>query len=194
MMCSLGRENDSLRGSLSRSSMVLRDGLSVFLRARTATKLPARHVPGLHLALLTCLGSHRTSVPARTWLASHSSYVPGQPQNFRPGTYLACISLFLRAWTATEPPSRHVPGLLLALLTCPPARSASTPTRRWQLLCSLYVPGKSQNSRPGTYLACISLFLRAWTATKLPARHVYGLHLALLTCLPGRCVSTPTRK
>ena len=123
---------------------------SLFLRARKATALPARHVPGLLLAPLTCPDGHSAPVPARNWLASRSSYVPGKTQLSRPGTYLTCFSLFLRARTATAFPPRHVPGLLLALLTCPDRHSSPAPARNWLASRSFYVPGQPQRSSPDT--------------------------------------------
>ena len=71
---------------------------------------PFRHVLSKCCALHTCQGGHGASVPARTWQAFRSSYVPGKPRRIRPGTYLADVSLFIRVREARVHPSRHVLG------------------------------------------------------------------------------------
>ena len=103
---------------------------SLLIRAWLATAHPSRHVFSLRLALITCPAGHSTSIPARIQLAPRSSYVPGRPQQLLPGTYLASVSLFLRARPAKAPPSRHVLSKRLALLTCPPGHSTSQPQHR----------------------------------------------------------------
>ncbi|MBQ1367668.1 MAG: hypothetical protein IIY45_06215, partial [Firmicutes bacterium] len=55
---------------------------------------------GMFPAFFTCRDSPSIPIPARTWHAFRSIYVPGQPQHSHPGTNLACFPLFLRAWIA----------------------------------------------------------------------------------------------
>ena len=51
-------------------------GISLSLRARSASAPPSRHVPDWYFALLTCPHSRNTSAPTRIELASRSPYVP----------------------------------------------------------------------------------------------------------------------
>ena len=155
--------------------------------------LLSRHVPALFLAPLTCPDSHSIPIPARTWLVSPSSYVPGRPQLSHPGTYLACFSLFLRARIATALQSRHVTGMFPVLLTCPHGHSTTVPARTWHAYRSSYVPGRPQHSSSDTYPACFSLFLRACIATAFQARHAPGMLIALLTCLKSHSTIIPAR-
>ena len=120
-------------------------------------------------ALLTCPHSHSAPAPARTCLVSRSSYVPGQPQRSRPGTYLACFSLVLRAHMATVLQSRHVTGMFLARLTCPERHRAPVPARTWHAYRSSYVPAQPQPFHPGTYFAIVPLFLRTEKEAPFPA-------------------------
>ena len=123
-------------------------------------------LPALH----TCLDGHSVPILARIRHASRSSYVPGRPQCSHPGTYQACFPLFIRARTATAFPSRHVPGMLPTLHTCPGSHSTRIPARTRHASRSIYVPGQPQCSNPGTYQACFPRFLRAGAATAFQAR------------------------
>ena len=77
------------RSRLGRGLPRFRDQQASLLSGSIAFRAASTPIPALNLLF--------SSIPARTRHASHSSYVPGQPQRSNPGTYQACFPLFLRA-------------------------------------------------------------------------------------------------
>ena len=105
------------RSRLGRGLPRCRSQQASLLSGSIAFRAASTPIPALNLLF--------SSIPARTRHVFRSIYVPEQPPRSRPGTYQACFPLILRAGPAPVFESRHVPGMLPTLLTCPGSHSVS---------------------------------------------------------------------